>query len=190
MALTAPAALSAKENAKGYVELAQPAADGIYNFFSYACGHCYRFHPHVERLRGELKNAGYTLVDVPVLLDTSHIIFSQAYFALKRLNRTDLHEELWHWILYAEHHWKTTEDLNKDLTVWIKAKGLNEGSWLTALHNKFTWSRLEWAQKTASQYKLNGTPAIGIKGKYLTFPSIAGTTDKCIDVIHTLLSIA
>ena len=171
----------------GYKKLDNVAKQGVYNFFSYACGHCYRFHPDAEQLRLKLKARDINIVDVPVMLDMSHLIVSQAYFALERLERIkDLHEELWHWFLYVEHNWTTTDDLHRDLIEWIKDKGIAEETWVTALHHKETLAKVEWAQKLAADYQLDGTPAIGVNGKYLTSPSMAGSNEKCVELVLEL----
>ena len=160
---------------------------GIYNFFSYACGHCNRFHPETVNLRQALKAKGHEMIDVPVMLDPSHVILSQTYFAFERLDRLkDLHEEFWHWLLFAEHKWTTTEDVNKDIIAWVKDKGIAEETWVTALHHKDTLAKVEWAQKLAADYQLDGTPAIGVNGKYLTSPSMAGSNEKCIELVLEL----
>lgn len=161
--------------------------NGVYNFFSYACGHCNRFHPETVKLRQALKAKGHEMIDVPVMLDPSHVILSQTYFAFERLDRLkDLHEEFWHWLLFAEHKWTTTEDVNKDIIVWVKDKGIAEETWVTALHHKETLAKVEWAQKLAADYQLDGTPAIGVNGKYLTSPSMAGSNEKCIELVLEL----
>ena len=160
---------------------------GIFNFFSYACGHCNRFHPETVKLRQALKTKGHEMIDVPVMLDPSHVILSQTYFAFERLDRLkDLHEEFWHWLLFAEHKWTTTEDVNKDIIAWVKDKGIAEETWVTALHHKETLAKVEWAQKLAADYQLDGTPAIGVNGKYLTSPSMAGSNEKCIELVLEL----
>ena len=159
----------------------------IYNFFSYACGHCNRFHPETIKLRQALKAKGHEMIDVPVMLDPSHVILSQTYFAFERLDRLkDLHEEFWHWLLFAEHKWTTTEDVNKDIIAWVKDKGIAEETWVTALHHKDTLAKVEWAQKLAADYQLDGTPAIGVNGKYLTSPSMAGSNEKCVELVLEL----
>lgn len=169
------------------VKLVQLAPKGIYNFFSYACGHCNRFHLETEKLRQALKAKGHEMIDVPVMLDPSHVILSQTYFAFERLDRLkDLHEEFWHWLLFAEHKWTTTEDVNKDIIAWVKDKGIAEETWVTALHHKDTLAKVEWAQKLAADYQLDGTPAIGVNGKYLTSPSMAGSNEKCVELVLEL----
>ena len=170
-----------------YVKLAKLAVPGIYNFFSYACGHCNRFHPETVKLRQALKAKGQELIDVPVMLDPSHVILSQTYFAFERLDRLkDLHEEFWHWLLFAEHKWTTTEDVNKDIIAWVKDNGIAEETWVTALHHKDTLAKVEWAQKLAADYQLDGTPAIGVNGKYLTSPAMAGSNEKCVELVLEL----
>ena len=160
---------------------------GIFNFFSYACGHCNRFHPETVKLRQALKTKGHEMIDVPVMLDPSHVILSQTYFAFERLDRLkDLHEEFWHWLLFAEHKWTTTEDVNKDIIAWVKDKGIAEETWVTALHHKETLAKVEWAQKLAADYQLDGTPAIGVNGKYLTSPAMAGSNEKCVELVLEL----
>lgn len=127
------------------------------------------------------------MIDVPVMLDPSHVILSQTYFAFERLDRLkDLHEEFWHWLLFAEHKWTTTEDVNKDIIAWVKDKGIAEETWVTALHHKETLAKVEWAQKLAADYQLDGTPAIGVNGKYLTSPAMAGSNEKCIELVLEL----
>lgn len=172
---------------EGFKSLSRPAPEGTYNFFSYACGHCNRFHPETVSLRQALKAKGHEMIDVPVMLDPSHVILSQTFFAFERLDRLkDLHEEFWHWLLFAEHKWTTTEDVNKDIIAWVKDKGIAEEAWVTALHHKETLAKVEWAQKLAADYQLDGTPAIGVNGKYLTSPSMAGSNEKCVELVLEL----
>ena len=172
---------------ENYIILEKQATSGVFNFFSYACGHCNRFHPETIKLRQALKAKGHEMIDVPVMLDPSHVILSQTYFAFERLDRLkDLHEEFWHWLLFAEHKWTTTEDVNKDIIAWVKDKGIAEETWVTALHHKDTLAKVEWAQKLAADYQLDGTPAIGVNGKYLTSPSMAGSNEKCVELVLEL----
>ena len=172
---------------ENYIILEKQATSGVFNFFSYACGHCNRFHPETIKLRQALKAKGHEMIDVPVMLDPSHVILSQTYFAFERLDRLkDLHEEFWHWLLFAEHKWTTTEDVNKDIIAWVKDKGIAEETWVTALHHKETLAKVEWAQKLAADYQLDGTPAIGVNGKYLTSPSMAGSNEKCVELVLEL----
>ena len=185
--ISIPCASSKDKVDLGYVKLEKRAKEGVYNFFSYACGHCNRFHPETLKLRQALKTKGHEMIDVPVMLDPSHVILSQTYFAFERLDRLkDLHEEFWHWLLFAEHKWTTTEDVNKDIIAWVKDKGIAEETWVTALHHKDTLAKVEWAQKLAADYQLVGTPAIGVNGKYLTSPSMAGSNEKCIELVLEL----
>lgn len=177
----------ALETDESYRVVAVQGDNRFVNFFSYACGHCNRFHPETEKLRQALKAKGHEMIDVPVMLDPSHVILSQTYFAFERLDRLkDLHEEFWHWLLFAEHKWTTTEDVNKDIIAWVKDKGIAEETWVTALHHKDTLAKVEWAQKLAADYQLDGTPAIGVNGKYLTSPSMAGSNEKCIELVLEL----
>ena len=185
--ISIPCASSKDKVDLGYVKLEKRAKEGVYNFLSYACGHCNRFHPETLKLRQALKTKGHEMIDVPVMLDPSHVILSQTYFAFERLDRLkDLHEEFWHWLLFAEHKWTTTEDVNKDIIAWVKDKGIAEETWVTALHHKDTLAKVEWAQKLAADYQLDGTPAIGVNGKYLTSPSMAGSNEKCIELVLEL----
>lgn len=177
----------ANQTSDSYKRIQGRGSPGLYNFFSYACGHCYRFHSSSVELKQKLLAKGYHLYDVPVMLDPSHVIISQTYFALDRLGKVEeLHEELWHWFLYVEHKWTTTEDVNKDIIAWVKDRGIAEETWVTALHHKDTLAKVEWAQKLAADYQLDGTPAIGVNGKYLTSPSMAGSNEKCVELVLEL----
>lgn len=162
---------------------------GVMNFFSYACPHCLRFDDVFQGFEKQLIEQGVSYEAVPVLLDPSHLLFSQAYYCFKFLDQLPLqHRSFWEWVILEEHAWSTTADVQKDIVSWVEKRGISKRQWDEACESSFVRSKLDHAQKVVAEVSITSTPCLVVHGKYLTSPAIAGSAEKCIEVVNELLS--
>lgn len=161
---------------------------GVVNFFSYACPHCLRFEDAYRPFEQVLVTKGIPCQGVPVLLDASHVTFSQAYYAFIYLGvLSQFHLPFWQWVLLEEHQWKTVQDLQNDIASWVSKKGVPEEKWKLIMASSFVKNKIGMALQYVEDYGITESPCVAVNGQYLTSPAMAGSSDGCIEVIKALL---
>ncbi len=173
-------------DAKDYI-LVKPVAPSssekieVVDFFSYTCGHCFRLSPLIEEWAKKIPN-DITLVRSPVAWDESTEFLARVYFTFDALGRLeDLHPLFWQDIMGGK---ITSSD---SLTAWLTQNKVDLNEW-DKLYNSFA---VNMSTKQAAQrwqdYQLDATPYIGVAGKYLTAPHLAGSRQKSMEVLNWLI---
>jgi thiol:disulfide interchange protein DsbA len=152
-------------------------------FFWYGCPHCHDLEPLLEPWI-KMQAAGKVFVQrVPVAFNKRFLAHSRLYFTLENMGRLDLHEKFFR-ALHVEN--KPLLD-DKKIIDWVVAQGLNRTQF-TQMFNSFgVESKVQAANKLVQEYRLDGVPAIGIAGKYLTSPAITGSNERALQVTDWLV---
>jgi len=157
----------------------------VIEFFQYSCPHCFAFTPDLEAWRKRLA-PDVAYVRVPVAFDASRQPHSQIYYALEALGRLDdMHDKVFNAIHVAHRH---LMDAN-EIADFMAENGIKRDQWL-ATYNSFTVvSKANRAVQIWQSYKIDGTPTLGIEGRYLTAPSMvrSHTRAGCIAVADYLI---
>jgi thiol:disulfide interchange protein DsbA len=144
----------------------QPAESGgrieVLEFFQYSCPHCYRFTPPLESW---IKRQG-SAIDykrVPVNWDGSTLPHTKIYFTLEQLNRLDLHEAVFKAIQVDR---RRLVDPN-EIADFMAAQGIDRKQWLDNYNSFSVNTKAARAGQVWRAYKIDGTPAVAIDGKYM-----------------------
>lgn len=180
---------------KDYIDVRPPVALPdrpilVHDFFAYTCPHCLQFEPVMSRFVQEMKGvADVRVVPVPVAWNESYGMFPRAYYSFEVLNRMhDLHPEFWDWVIREEHDWKSTEDVENDITNWVvKNGGIKAEQWKKTMTSFTVASRARAATQTWKQYGIDSTPCVGVAGRYLCAPHLSGTRQGAIDAVKYLI---
>ena len=65
--------------------------------------------------------------------------------------------------------------------------GLDGAKFLDAYNSFGVQAKATQARKLAEAYKIDGVPALGIQGRYFTSGTLAGNTDRALEVTNFLL---
>lgn len=182
-------ALSKSEESLGYeaVTPAQPTANPakieVIEFFWYGCPHCYSFEPS---LKDWLKNkpANVEFIRVPAVFSEQWGKHAKAYFTAEALGVVDaVHTDLFDAIQEKKQELETEDQLAK----FFIAHGVKEADFRETFNSFMIDSKMRQAPAIAAKYGITGVPAIIVNGKYKTNGTLAGSQEKMIDVMNTLI---
>lgn len=167
------------------VQPAAPTSSGekieVIDFFAYTCAHCLRLAPLVDRWAQNLPQ-DVALKRVPVAWDESTLFLSRIYYTFISLNRLDdLHMTFWQDLMQGK---ITSAD---DLDGWVKEHGIDADTWNKAYQSFSVAVQTQQSVELWQAYQLDATPYIGVAGKYLTAPFMAGSRQKTFEIVDWLI---
>lgn len=194
--LIAPRLASAQGGAvegKHYVKLSRPAPVTlpspdkkieVVEFFWYECGHCNVFEPMLEAWAAKLP-PDVAFRQVPVGFSARHQLAQKLFYALEEMGQL----EALHRRIYAAVHVQgrrlTSE---KDIVSVVTANGVDEAKFLESFRSFSVNTKASKARQLSDAYKIDGTPAIGIQGRFYTSASLAGSHERALLVTNELIA--
>ena len=153
----------------------------VVDFFSYTCGHCFRLAPLVDDWEKNLPK-DVKLIRSPVAWDDTSQFLAHIYFTIRALDPSgQLHMSFWQDIMNGQI--TSSESMDQ----WLIKNGVDLQKW-NLLYNSFS---VQLATQQATQrwqdYQIDATPYIGVAGKYLTAPHLAGSRQKTFEVLNWLI---
>lgn len=164
---------------------AQPAGKiEILEFFQYGCGHCSKFEPVVADWKK--KQAGDIVVRrVPVAFDNARVPHVRIYYTLEAMNLVDkLHGKVFEAVLEQRLPLTNTSEIAD----FMEGQGVNRRQWLDTFGSFMVSQKTMAATTTWRSYQVDGTPAVGVAGKYLTAPFMAGSNEATIKLMNELIA--
>jgi thiol:disulfide interchange protein DsbA len=156
----------------------------VLEFFWYGCPHCATFEPALEGWRKKRLPADAEYRRCPVAFDQSRTNHSKIYYALELLKRTDdMHEKVFNAMHVNRKRLLETDEIAD----FMAANGIDRKQWLDAFNSFTVATQARRAAQTWSAYKLDGTPAVAIDGKFMTAPSMAGSRERALAVMDFLI---
>ncbi len=163
----------------------------IHDFFAYTCPHCLTFAPVMEEFVKSLPADGSVkVVRVPVAWSDTYEVFPRTYFAFEALGKLPtMHMPFWEWVIKEEHDWKDVNDMTSDVQKWVTGHGISEAVWKRSIAGFSVVAKSRQASNLWKSYGVDSTPSVGVAGKYLTAPHLAGTRRRTIDVMKELIEL-
>ncbi len=176
---------------KDFQRVAQPAPvsapEGkveVVEFFGYWCPHCSEFEPQLDAWVHQLP-AWVSFRRVPVLFNSSQETTQRLYFALETLGLVPtLHRK----VFAAYHVERKRFNTEADVTAWATSVGADAAKIIETMKSFPVANRLRQARTLTEGYRIDGVPTLGIHGRYLTSPSIAGTPDRALATADALIA--
>ncbi|RQO60393.1 disulfide bond formation protein DsbA [Paucibacter sp. KBW04] len=159
---------------KQYLKLSQalpttPGKIDVVEFFWYGCPHCYAFDPTLEAWVKQLP-ADVAFRRVHVGFRANIKSHQKLFYALEAMGK----EAEVHSAVFASFQ-RDMPESDKDVIALAARLGLDVAKF-TAAYNSFgVQTKCAQASKLSEDFRIDGVPALGIAGRYLTSPSIAGT---------------
>ncbi len=178
LAVSAGASPANPQNGTDYrtLEQAQPTDSGkkieVTEFFWYNSSHCAAFEP---QLSAWAKKQGDKIVfnKVPIAFRDSFIPQQKLYYTLEPMGKLD---ELTPKIFQAIHVDGQRIDTNDTILAYIEKNGIDKRKFLDLYYSFGMQTKLRRAAQLQDAYKIDGVPMIAVDGRYLTSPSIAGSS--------------
>jgi thiol:disulfide interchange protein DsbA len=160
---------------KQYRKLSQalpvpPGKIEVIEFFWYGCPHCFAFEPVLAAWVKQLP-ADVSFRRVHVGFQAQIKLHQRLFFALESMGKA---EELHGRILNAFHVERLDLSDEKAITALMGRLGLDTAKF-TAAYNSFgVQTKGSQAIKLSEAYVIDGVPALGVAGRFLTSPEMAG----------------
>ena len=175
-----------------YVKLSTPLAVSlpadkkieVVEFFSYGCSHCRNFEPTFNAWKKAApKDVAVRMVHVG--FQSSFEPLQRIYYALETLGQVDaVHAKVFE-ALQAQ---RKRLDKPEVLFPWIAEQGVDRAKFEEAYKSFGVATKLRRAVQLQEAYKVEGTPALGIAGRYYTDGSMAGGFERMIQLTNGLIA--
>ena len=180
-----------------YIRLAEPVAAAaagkieVIEFFWYECPHCNAFEPALEAW---IKRQGDDVAfrRVPVWFrEEPFSIQQRLFYTLEALGLVPtLHRK----VFRAIHSERTRLRSAEDLAAFALKNGVDPVNFMTTYNSFGVQSKSQQARQTASAYKIDAVPAMGVHGRYYTNGNLAntglppGSVDRMLSVVDALIA--
>lgn len=176
-------------SSEGYEPTNRPAVereDGkleVKEYFWYGCPHCYTFEPTIEDwIKNKPDDVAFEREAPP--FNPSWAPHSKAYYAAKIMKVEDkLHKPLFD----AIHKDKKPLYTEEAIAEFAGTLGIDEKKFLKVMKSPSVKARLEKAKKEGIRYGLMAVPTIVVNGKYRTGGSLAGSNQRAMEIVDSLL---
>jgi thiol:disulfide interchange protein DsbA len=162
---------------------AEPGKIEVVEFFWFGCPHCYSLEP--------LINAWAKKLPPDVVFRRQHVPFrevkhQQLFFTLQALGQDN--EKVMTAVFSAIHQRRLRMLDPQEMVEVLAPVGIDPKAFNDAFNSFGVRTRQTRANKLADAYDLDGVPALGVNGKYLTAPSLAGSNEAALRVVDELVA--
>ncbi len=170
------------------VEPAQPTEGGgrieVIEFFGYWCPHCAEFEPMMTAwARRAPPDVAFRYV--PVAFAPAQDIYSKFFYALDAMG---LVQQLHPKVFVALHTTRSTRlETPEACADFAAANGVDRARFLATLNSFGVQSRAAQARRVVDAYRVEGTPALAVAGRYYTAPSLANGAADALRTIDYLI---
>ena len=169
---------------------AQPTDGGgkveVIEFFSYACGHCYKLEPFLEAWKSKLP-ADVVFRRVPGAGSESWTQLALLYYSLEAMGQLDRVNKK---VFDAIHVDRENLANPKVRIAWLGKQGLDVVQYEAVEKSFSVQSKLQRARQLMGAYKIDGVPTLVVNGKYVTSNSHAGGPERVVPVVEALIAMA
>jgi thiol:disulfide interchange protein DsbA len=190
-AATVPAASAPKFVAGSQYQVLTPAqptvGDGrgkveVAEIFMFGCPHCAAFEPLLQKW---LKTAPsyVSFVRIPAVWNSVAELHARAYYTAEALGKTAEIDGPFFDEIHVKHNMLDSVD---KLAAFFAQFGVDDKTFRAKFASFEIDAKVSRAADLVKRYKVPGTPAIVIDGKYLTNGAMAGTYDMWFEIIDDL----
>jgi len=180
-----------------YIRLAQPAptATGgkieVIEFFWYECPHCNAFEPALEAW-SKRQPDDVAFRRVPVWFREEPFSAQQRlFYAIESMGLgPTLHRKVFA-AIHSEHVRIRTPE---DIAAFALKNGVDPMEFIAAYNSFAVQAKAQQARQTASAYKIDAVPAMGVHGRYYTNGILAnaaapgGSNDRMLPIVDVLIA--
>lgn len=177
---------------RGFVQVTPPApVDApagkieVVEFFSYNCPHCAHFEPELEAWLKKLPaNVAFRRVPVPFIGDFE--AKQRLYYTLEALGKVDALQQKVFDAIHVQH---VAMSGDKATLAWLGAQPGIDKSKVADVYNSFSVvGKTKRATQLTEAFKLEGVPAIGVGGQFLTDGTLAGSMTRALSLTDEVIA--
>ena len=172
-----------------YTELDPPQQTGaggkvdVIEFFSYQCIHCYNLEPVLEPWIKTLPPEAQ-FRRVPAVFSARMEHDARIFYAMEALGLLDkLHRPLFD----AIHGHRLRTDNPEALTQWLQNQGVDPQKFIETMKSFSVHGKTQRAKLMTVGYRIQGTPAMAVDGRYTVAPEQGGSREGMLQVVSQLV---
>ncbi|WP_374409823.1 thiol:disulfide interchange protein DsbA/DsbL [Hydrogenophaga sp.] len=151
----------------------------VLEFFAYSCIHCFNFEPIFSEWVKK-QPAQVRVLRVPVAFNQNFVPMQRFYYALESMGLLDkLHAK----VFKAFHEERLPLTTPPAILAWVEKQGVDRGQFIAA----YDGPAAKAAQKAVGlqdAYQVEGTPAIGVAGRFI----VPGQGPKTLLIADSLIA--
>ncbi len=150
----------------------------VVEFFSYTCVHCYNFVPIFNNWKRSLP-ADVVVKRNPVGFNASFEPLQRLYYTLEAMGKVDSHHER---VFKAIHEQKERLNTLDAMSQWAERNELNRNQFVQTFNSFGVAGKARRATQLQDAYEVEGTPSLGIAGRFY-LPGQAARTVQIANVL-------
>jgi thiol:disulfide interchange protein DsbA len=156
----------------------------VTEFFSYACPHCYRMEPDLEKWIAKKKPANVQFERAPVIFYPGWEELAKAYYVVSELKMPEMNMAIFE-AIHKDHKNLMSRDALIEL---FGAHKVSKDKFLKAYNSFGVQRSLDHDKVLSKDYMIQGVPSLVVNGKYMTDLSMAGGPKNMLEILEFLLA--
>ncbi|MFZ4652495.1 MAG: thiol:disulfide interchange protein DsbA/DsbL [Rubrivivax sp.] len=156
----------------------------VVEFFWYGCPHCYALEPALEAWVRRLP-ADVAFRRVPVAFTAVHESHQRLYYGLEAMGQLEAQHKR---VFAAIHEQRQRLEKESEQLAFLRAGGVDADKFSGFARSFSVQTKMRQARQLSDAYKIDGVPALGIHGRFLTAGSMAGSNERALAVADLLLA--
>jgi len=150
----------------------------VLEFFAYTCPHCFHLEQPVKAWLKQ-KPANVVFKRVPVFFEP----FQRVYYALEAMGQLEAaHDKLF--AMFHADHQRPGGTKPEAMADWVAKVGVDRAKFLEAYQSFSVAGKVRRATQLAEAYQVEGTPALGIAGRFL----VPGQAERTLTIANALIA--
>lgn len=156
----------------------------VVEFFWYNCPHCATLEPTLNEWVKRLpKDVAFRRV--PRRFADGEVPQQQLYYALESMGLVDkLHAK----VFAAVHGERRNLNRPEAIADWVAAQGVDKAKFMGQFSSFSVVTKATKAAQLQNAYRVDGVPALGVAGRFLTDGQMAGSNERALQVVESLMA--
>jgi len=155
----------------------------VVEFFWYNCPHCNAFEPGLSDWVKKLPK-DIVFRRIPVAFNDTFVPQQRLFFALESMG---LLEKIHAKVFAAIHVEKLNLSKGEAIVEWVGKNGVDQAKFLTQYNSFGVVTKAQKGSQLQKAYNVEGVPALGVAGKFYTDGSMAGSMERALLVVQSLI---
>lgn len=151
----------------------------VVEFFSYTCVHCFNFVPVFNNWKKTL-GADVVVKRNPVGFNASFEPLQRLYYTLEALGRIDSHHDRVFKAIHEDRQRLTTVDA---MAQWAERNGIDRNQFVQTFNSFGVAGKARRATQLQDAYEVEGTPSLGIAGRFY----VPGQAARTVQIANALI---
>jgi thiol:disulfide interchange protein DsbA len=162
---------------------ADPNKIEVVEFFWYGCPHCYNLEPYIEKWLAKLP-PDVQFRRIPAVFNQRWGHDAAIYYTLEAMGLVDkLHRPLFD----AIHRDRLDTTNEQAMSQWLQKQGVDPKKFMETMKSFGVQSKTRRAVQQTTAYKIDGTPAMAVQGRYTISADQGRSQQGLLDTVNFLV---